>query len=132
MLRVLVVICSLCAAVCLAAPKKKAPPPKKKPTHAQVLEDTLKRLLDGAQADVGGCVVNGVEGDAPTWKQVAKVKVVLDGKGQIIEASATLVPANANAPKTKSCIEAVLRKVTWPVTHTPLTTAEREWTFAMQ
>ncbi len=126
------VICSLCAVTSWAAPKKKAPPAKKKPTTTQVLEETLKRSLDGAQVDVGGCVVAGVEGDAPTWKQVAKVKVVLDGKGQIMEASATLEPSNVNAANTKTCIENVLRRVAWPVTHAPLTTAEREWTFAMQ
>ena len=130
MTRTLCLLCCLTAALAVAGPKKKSPPKKAKPAATLAAETAIKQALDGAQAEVGGCVVNGAPDGA--WKQTAKVKVILDGKGQVMDLSTSLEPANANEAKTRACIDAALRKLTWPQTHAPLTTVEREWAFSME
>ncbi len=102
---------------------KKAPPA---PASAQV-----KAALDAAQPEVSACVLDAA-GDTSTWTQVVAVRVVLNGVGQVLEASAHLAPEGPSAAALKTCVEAALRRVTWPAPRAPLTTAEREWTFSMQ
>ena len=109
------------------------PKPKKAPAPtAAVAEAAIKKALDDAQPQVGGCVLEGVEPGAKTWTQVVRLKVSINGVGQVLTLAATLEPANANAPKTKSCIEAALQQARWPTTHAPMVTVEREWTFSLQ
>ncbi len=119
----------LLALVAFAAPKKKKAPPPPKPA---VAEAEIKKTLDASQPQVAACVVKGVAGGAKTWRQVVRLKVVVNGVGQVLTLEAGLEPENANAPTTKACIEAVLQAATFPATHAPMVTVEREWTFAMQ
>ncbi len=126
MMRLLVLALCL-ASVALAAPKKKKA--AKKPPPDAALKKQLSAALDAVQPEVGGCVV-ARSGDTKEWKVVVQVKVMLDGAGQVMEATAKLAPENDAA--VASCIEGVLKKATYPAPHAPLTTAEREWTFAMQ
>lgn len=111
----------------------KAPGKKKKPAPAPVAaEAELKKSLDATQAAVGGCVVKGAEGGPKTWTQVVKLKVVVNGVGQVMTLDAKLEPENANAEQTKACVVKALQAATFPATHAPMVTVEREWTFAMQ
>jgi hypothetical protein len=130
MLRLSLVLSCLLATAAFAGPKKK---PKKAPAPtAAVAEAAIKKALDDAQPQVGGCVLEGVEPGAKTWTQVVRLKVSINGVGQVLTLDAALEPANTNAAKTKSCIEAALQKASWPTTHAPMVTVEREWTFSMQ
>ncbi|MFZ5441295.1 MAG: hypothetical protein ACOZQL_14905 [Myxococcota bacterium] len=113
----------------LAGPK--APKKKKAPPPSPAAEAEIKQALDSTQAKVGGCVVNGIEPGLATWTQVVRLKVVVNGVGQVT-LEAALEPANANAAKTKACIEDALRAASFPATHAPMVTVEREWTFRMQ
>lgn len=129
-MRLLALLC-LVPLLALAGPKtskkKKAAPPPPPAAEAE-----MKKALDATQAKVGGCVVAGVEPGVKTWTQVVKLKVVVNGVGQLMSLDTALVPENASAAKTKSCIEDALKAATFPTTHAPMVTLEREWTFAMQ
>jgi len=128
MRRFSLVLFTCAASLSIAAPKKK----KASPPPPPVAQEEIKRALDASQSDVSTCVIVGIEPGLKTWSQVVKLKVAVNGVGQVLTLDAVLVPENANAAKTKACVEAVLRKVTWPTTHAPMVTVEREWTFAMQ
>ncbi len=129
MLRLFLLAWCVAVPVALAAPKKKRPPPPPKPVAAEV---EIKRVLDGTQDQVSSCVIHGLEPGAKVWTQVVRLKVVVNGVGQVLTLGAVLDPENGNAAKTKACIEAVLKAATFPTTHAPMVTVEREWTFAMQ
>lgn len=128
MTRLWLVALTCAASLTFAAPKKKKVPPPPPPAA----QEEIKKALDASQSDVSQCVIVGIEPGLKTWSQVVKLKVAVNGVGQVLTLDAVLVPENANAAKTKACVEAVLRKVTWPTTHAPMVTVEREWTFAMQ
>jgi len=115
-------------AVMLSAMSAWAGPKKKKPVPS-VKSVELTKALDAVQPDAGNCVV-GVLGGTNAWTAVVKVKLVLDAQGHIVGLQTTATPEGAE--KAAPCIEAVLKKASWPATHAPLTTVEREWTFSMQ
>ena len=111
------------SAMVLAAPKKKqkAPPP------SPAAEAEVKKALDTAQEKVGTCVVNGA--GPGSWTRVVRVKLVLNGVGQVLSLDTTLEPPH---PQTRQCVEEAVRAVTFPRTHAPVVNAEREWTFRME
>ncbi|MFT3713650.1 MAG: hypothetical protein QM817_38825 [Archangium sp.] len=112
-----------CIAFAGPTKKKKPPPP--------VASVEVKKALDERQAEVGNCVVNAEEPNTK-WTQVVKVKLVLNSAGQVFSLELGIAPGNAKADATKACIDKALRAGTWPKLPSPLVTAEREWTFAMQ
>lgn len=119
----------LLASVALAAPpKKKRKPPPPKPAANVLMEVELKKTLDGAEEKVGGCVLESAGPGAFTL--MARAKVTLNSAGQLMGTTVTLVPAETpGADKMRSCIESVLKELTWPRSSAPLINAEREWTF---
>lgn len=126
--RLTVLALALVAAGALAQskPKKKAkraPPPP----PAQVTKVEVALLLDGVQDRVANCVLEDA-GDGPVNQQVV-VGVTLNGVGQLMASEVKLVPENAQAAKTRGCIEGVVKGIEFPKTGAPLVTAEREWTF---
>lgn len=102
---------------------KKAPPPP----PAQVTKVEVALLLDGVQDQVANCVLEGA-GDGAINQQVV-VGVTLNGVGQLMASEVKLQPENAQAAKTRGCIDAVVKGISFPKTGAPLVTAEREWTF---
>lgn len=124
----LVLLSSLVAVAGPPNPKKKS---AKKPPPVPVASAEVARALDERQAEVGGCVVSGEEAGAK-WTEVVKVKLVLNSAGQVFSLDLDLVPGNAKSAATKECIDKALRAGTWPKLPSPMVTAEREWTFAMQ
>lgn len=122
----LALLCCALAAPALAGPKKQRPP-KPAPVPAEKL---ISQALDGAEEKVGGCLLESAPPGA--WTRVVKVKVSLNGGGQVMSAVVTLKPEGGDAAKTKACVEAVLQAVAWPKPGGPLATAEREWTFGTE
>lgn len=102
--------------------KKKVTPP--------AAEAEVKKALDATQEKVGACVVSGA--GAGAWTQVVKLKVVINGVGQVLSFDASLEPANDAASKTRACVEEAVRAAPFPKTHAPLVTVEREWTFKLE
>lgn len=137
MLRAFLLVCTVCALTVAAAPKKKASPTKsKKPAAEQPVDaakqEALRAVLAGLQKDIGACVVNNEAGRPGEWKQTVRVKVTLDAHGSVMENKVDLEPETADAKDTRSCVEALVKGLTWPAPHAPLTTVEREWTFAFK
>jgi hypothetical protein len=128
-MRVVLVLSVVLSCVALAGPTKKKPPPKKAPPPVASVE--VARALDERQTEVGNCVVSA-EAPGTKWTQVVKVKLVLNSAGQVFSLDLGLDPGNAKSQTTKECIDKALRAGTWPKLPSPLVTAEREWTFAMQ
>lgn len=116
----------LCAFSAAAGPKKKASAKAAPPSPASV---AVTQALDAVQPTAGGCVVD-VLGSETAWSAKVKVRLVLDAQGHLVELAITSTPAAVSAAH--PCIEKAMKGVTWPATHAPLVTAEREWTFAMQ
>lgn len=119
-----------------AAPADKKPAPaakkgKKKPPPPPAASVEVAKALDERQGEVGGCVVSGEEANTK-WTEVVKVKLVLNSQGQVFSLDLGIAPGNAKSEATKQCIDKALRAGTWPKLPSPLVTAEREWTFAMQ
>ncbi|MEW5739984.1 MAG: hypothetical protein AB1938_13715 [Myxococcota bacterium] len=123
---VLVLSCAL-TATALAGPRKKKAPAKPAPTPAEKL---ISQALDGAEEKVGGCVLESASAGA--WTKVVKVKVSLNGAGQMMNATVAIQPVDESAAKTQACVEAVLQATAWPKSGGPLATAEREWTFSTE
>jgi hypothetical protein len=126
LLRPAVLLCCVLSALAVAAPKKskkKAPPPK--PPAAEV---ELSKALDGAEGAVGGCVLEGT--GAGTWTRVVRVKLTVNGAGQVMNATVTLAPEEPNGAKTRACVEAAVKAVAYPTGTGSLATADREWTFS--
>lgn len=124
-LRLSLVLLCTAAALALAGPKKMRAPPKPPPTPSA--EVAISRALDTAEEKVGGCVLDNA-GPAP-WARVVRVKVSINGAGQVLESAVALEPDDAAAGKMRPCIEAALGAVTFPKSTAPLSNAEREWTF---
>lgn len=128
LLRPSVLLCCLLAAVAFAGTKKKAkkaPPPKPPSAEAE-----LSKALDGAEGTVGGCVLEGT--GAGSWTRVVRVKLTVNGAGQVLSSTVTLSPEEPNGAKTRACIEAALQTVTYPKGTGSLATADREWTFSAE
>ncbi len=124
-LRLSLVLLCTAAAVAFAGPKKKKAPPK--PPPAPAAEAAISRALDTAEEKVGGCVLESA-GPAP-WTRVVRVKVSINGAGQVLKSSVALEPDDAAGGKLRPCIEAALGAVAFPKSPAPLSNAEREWTF---
>jgi hypothetical protein len=120
----------LCATLAFAGPTPKKPSKKKAPPPP-VASVEVTRALDDHQAAVGGCVVDAAA-PGTKWTQVVKVKLVLNSAGQVFSLDLALDPATDKAGQVKECIDKALRAGTWPKVASPMVTAEREWTFAMQ
>jgi len=126
---VLVLLCVLPLAA-FAAPKKKKPKRKAKAPVTATMQAEVARALDAAEAKVGGCVVE--QAGAGEWKRVVRVKVTLNGVGQVMGSTLAVEPQDAAADAMRPCIDGALREVSYPKTGAPLVNAEREWTFQMQ
>lgn len=114
-----------------AAPKKKKvkpPPPKTASTIAT--EVAVKKALDGAEAQVGGCVLENAGPDAFTL--VVKAQLVLNSAGQLMGTTLSLTPEWPTGEKLKQCVDGVLKGLTWPKSVGPIVNAEREWTFSTE
>lgn len=123
-----VVVLGLLAVAAWAGPKKKKAPVKKPaPVSA---EAEISKALDAAEAQVGACVVDATGPGA--WTRVVKVKVSLNGAGQVLNATVALAPEDVNTPRARACIEGVLQAAAYPKHAGPLATAEREWTFSTE
>jgi hypothetical protein len=126
LLRPAVLLCCALSALALAGPKKKKAPPPKPPSA----EAELSKALDGAEGAVGGCVLEGT--GAGSWTRVVRVKLTLNGAGQVMNSTVTLSPEEPNGAKTRACIEDALKAVTYPKGTGSIATADREWTFSAQ
>lgn len=118
------------ASVAMAAPKKKVVPVKPRPVANIATEVAIKKALDGAEAQVGSCVLDNA-GSAP-FTLVVKAKLNINSAGQLLGSTVTLVPENASAEKTRKCIDGVLQGLAWPKSTSPLVNAEREWSFSTE
>jgi hypothetical protein len=126
----LVLVVLLAASVALGAPKKKVAPAKPKPVANIATEVAIKKTLDGAEGQVGACVLDNA-GSAP-FTLVVKAKLNINSAGQLLGSTVTLAPEGASAEKTRKCIEGVLQVLTWPKSTAPLVNAEREWSFSTE
>ena len=126
-MRLSLLLCVVLASIAVAAPKKKKPvvPPKSAANLA--VETEIKKTLDGAEAKVGGCVLDNAP-DGPI-KQVVKAQLTLNSAGQLLGTSLSLTPDGPSGDKLKKCIDAVLQGLTWPKSAAPIVNAEREWSF---
>lgn len=125
-LRLSFLFACLLAALAVAAPKKKKPAPPKPADIAT--EVAIKKALDGAEQQIGACVLdNGAPG---AWTLVVRAKLMINSAGQLMGASLSMVPEGPTAEKTRQCIDAVLQGLTWPRSMAPMVNAEREWTFS--
>jgi hypothetical protein len=124
--RLSVLLCAVLASLAVAAPKKKKPAPPKSAANLAT-ETEIKKALDGAEAKVGGCVLE----TAPPGpiKQVVKAQFTLNSAGQLMGTSFVLTPEGPAADKLKKCIDGVLQGLTWPRSSGPIVNAEREWSF---
>jgi hypothetical protein len=114
---------ALAALLALAAGAgKKKPAPAPHPTT----DALIRKALDSSQDKVQACVLDG----APQgkWTMTVKLKLTLDSAGQIMGADVKVTP---DAPKTASCIEGVIRGLSFPKSIAgPLTNVDREWSFS--
>lgn len=122
------VVVVLCAISAWAGPKKKGNAKPAQPTTAAA-SAAVTQVLDGLQPAASACMVE-LLGNTTAWTATVKVSLVLDGRGRLMEVLVNSTPENAGAAN--PCIEKVVQGASWPTTHAPLVTAEREWTFAMQ
>ena len=123
--RALLVV-ALCAFSAWAGPKRKGGAKAAPPSPAST---AVTQALDGVQPAAGACVVD-VLGSETAWTAKVKVKLVLDAQGHLVEVVINSTPENVSPAHV--CIEKAMKGATWPATHAPLVTAEREWTFQMQ
>ncbi len=114
-----------------AAPKKKVvkpPPPKSAATIAT--EVAVKKTLYGAEAQVGGCVLENAGPAAFTL--VVKAQLTLNSAGQLMGTTLSMTPEWPTGEKLKKCVDGVLKGLTWPKSTGPIVNAEREWTFSTE
>lgn len=126
--RFVLVMSLVMASLALAAPKKKKVVPKSAANVATEVE--LKNTLDAAEAKVGACVLDN--GPPGAFTVVVKAQLILNSAGQLMGSAVTVAPESAGAAKTRVCIDAVLKGLTWPKSAGPIVNAEREWTFTTE
>lgn len=127
-----VLLALVLASVSLAAPKKKkvVPPPAPTPAANIALQVALKKTLDGAEQQVGACVLDNAPTGAFTLS--AKAAISINHAGQLMGTTISFKPEPAAAEKIRKCMEAVMQGLTWPRSLAPLVSAEREWTFEVK
>jgi hypothetical protein len=114
---------ALAVLLLLTAAKKKPAP--KAPTPST--ESVIHKTLDSAQDKVAACVLDGAA--AGKWTVTVKLKLTLNSAGQIMGAKVGVTP---DAAKTATCVEGVVRALTFPKSTGPIVDVDREWTFSSQ
>ena len=129
-MRLSLLLCLFASLSFAAPPKKKKAAVPPKPAANLVMEAAIKKTLDGAEEQVGACVLdnNGPGG----WTLVVKAALTINSAGQLMGSTLTLKPEGPAAEKLKKCIDDVLQGLTYPKSPAPLVNAEREWTFSTE
>jgi hypothetical protein len=114
---------ALAALLLLTAGKKKAPAKPPPPSSDKLIH----QALDGAQDKVAACVIENVTD--PKFNVTVKVHLTLNSAGQVMGTKVAVTP---DAPKTATCVEGVVRALSYPKSTGPLVDVDREWNFSQQ
>lgn len=125
----LVLLLLLLPLLAFGAPKKSKKKSAPKPAVPTAADLAIRAALDGAEQQVGGCVLEYVPGD---FTLVVLAKLSLNTAGQLLGATLAFTPEQENAEKLRACIDGVLHGITFPRTTGALVQAEREWKFSTE
>ena len=97
---------------------------------ASKADEAVGDVLGAQQEAIVDCVVStaGADTQADGWKQHIKVTVVIKHGGVLFTADTALEPETPKSEAMKTCIDKVVRALTWPPTDAAMLSFEKSWT----